>query len=414
MSLARDETFKVPKNYTYGTHRLYDPALTLQTISAYFSTMEITRIADVTGLDVVGIPVCVAVRPNSQSLSVSQGKGLTLTLAKVSAAMETIELYHAENMAADIFTGSYHELSQTSPVCNPHDLTLLADANYDHNLPLHWVKGVDLVQENEIWVPYDLVHCLLDPQIVKNSPFPVSSNGLASGNHLLEAISHAICEVIERDAIYFWELRSQSPHARVPYINLDTVHSPPCRELLQKLAAAGLDVYVWDLESRTGIPVLGCAIVEKRGTLSLMSTGIFHGFGCHLSKEIAFIRAVTEAAQTRLTYISGARDDIYREWYETTQSEFFQAQWKQFLNKERRHIHDFNTYPSLETESLEADVSTQLRHLQMAGLDQVVVIDLSQPGFEIAVARVIIPGMHLSMHSTVTKLGQRMRENGSR
>jgi ribosomal protein S12 methylthiotransferase accessory factor len=34
------------------------------------------------------------------------------------------------------------------------------------------------------------------------------------------------------------------------------------------------------------------------------------GFGCHLSAEIALTRSITEAAQTRLAYIAGARDDL--------------------------------------------------------------------------------------------------------
>ena len=33
--------------------------------------------------------------------------------------------------------------------------------------------------------------------------FIATSNGLASGNHLREAISHAICETVEREAATF-------------------------------------------------------------------------------------------------------------------------------------------------------------------------------------------------------------------
>ena len=51
-----------------------------------------------TGLDWVGIPVYQAARPNSRSLSVSQGKGLTPTQAKVSALMEALEGFHAEEI----------------------------------------------------------------------------------------------------------------------------------------------------------------------------------------------------------------------------------------------------------------------------------------------------------------------------
>ena len=36
----------------------------------------------------------------------------------------------------------------------------------------------------------------------------------------------------------------------------------------------------------------------------------WHGAGCHPSVEVALARALTEAAQSRLTFISGARDDL--------------------------------------------------------------------------------------------------------
>jgi ribosomal protein S12 methylthiotransferase accessory factor len=39
--------------------------------------------------------------------------------------------------------------------------------------------------------------------------------------------------------------------------------------------------------------------------------GFYQGFGAHLVPEIAIARALTEAAQTRLTYIAGARDDFF-------------------------------------------------------------------------------------------------------
>ncbi len=57
----------------------------------------ITRVGDVTGLDIVGIPVWFAVRPNSRGLSVSQGKGLVPAQARLSAVMEAIEGAVAED-----------------------------------------------------------------------------------------------------------------------------------------------------------------------------------------------------------------------------------------------------------------------------------------------------------------------------
>src|SRR5690606_30465389 len=52
---------------------------------------RITRCGDITGLDIIGIPVWFATRPNSRALSVSQGKGLTHEQARIGAIMESIE-----------------------------------------------------------------------------------------------------------------------------------------------------------------------------------------------------------------------------------------------------------------------------------------------------------------------------------
>src|SRR5919202_3278663 len=93
-SRATAATVKV---YRKGTHRARFPEETWDIIEPKLTRFGITRIADVTGLDTIGIPVALGIRPLARSLSVSQGKGQTSTLAKVSAAMESIELWHAEH-----------------------------------------------------------------------------------------------------------------------------------------------------------------------------------------------------------------------------------------------------------------------------------------------------------------------------
>ena len=65
-----------------------------------FARFGITRLADVTGLDCIGIPVWMAVRPNSKTLAVSQGKGLSNAAAQASAVMEAAEVATAERPAS--------------------------------------------------------------------------------------------------------------------------------------------------------------------------------------------------------------------------------------------------------------------------------------------------------------------------
>ena len=74
--------------------------------------MGITSIGDITELDRIGIPVAVAIRPNSRSVSVAQGKGLDMPQALTSALMEACESYHAEEIGPcrrATYRGACHE-----------------------------------------------------------------------------------------------------------------------------------------------------------------------------------------------------------------------------------------------------------------------------------------------------------------
>jgi ribosomal protein S12 methylthiotransferase accessory factor len=387
------EAATAAKSYTYGTHRSRPPEETLLRIERHFAAIGITRIADVTGLDSIDIPVCVAVRPNSRSLAVSQGKGITPIHAKVSAAMESIELYHAEQIdLRDSVVATFAELRRQAVVCDPRALRLHPHTNYRDDLPIRWIKGHDIIAGVDTFVPYDLVHCVWIGSIDRPPTFAVSSTGLASGNHPLEASLHAICEVIERHETYIWQLKTLLPTKNIECVAPESIDSPICRELLEKLRAANISFYIWNIASTFTIPCFGCALIEAAPTASFLPLGVFHGLGCHLSKEIALIRAVTEAAQTRLTFISGARDDTYREHYDLTQSPYYQAHWMDLLQK-RMVMIDFRALASFETDRFDTDIQVLLGQLGQRGYISAIAVDLSKPWLGISVFRIIIPGL---------------------
>jgi len=84
--------------------------------------MGITRLGNLTGLDRIGIPVTVAVRPNSRSVSVSQGKGVDVLQALASAMMEAVELFHGEDIAAYTRVATYRELASVADAVRPDSL----------------------------------------------------------------------------------------------------------------------------------------------------------------------------------------------------------------------------------------------------------------------------------------------------
>jgi YcaO-like protein with predicted kinase domain len=163
--------------------------------------MGITRIADVTGLDTLGVPVIMVIRPSARSISVSQGKGLTLAAARASGVMESIEHWHAEHIQLPLKLGTVNELRFRHRLVDVRGLPRLSVNDLHDNLRLFWVAGLDLMAGGPTWVPFEVVHTdYALPLLAASGAFVMSSSGLASGNHPLEAVSHAICELIERDA----------------------------------------------------------------------------------------------------------------------------------------------------------------------------------------------------------------------
>ncbi|MDD5418276.1 MAG: methanogenesis marker 1 protein, partial [Methanomicrobiaceae archaeon] len=78
------------KGYRNETHRAVSPEETLARIAGKLPIAGITRVADITSLDRVGIPVFSSIRPTAGTgaISVYNGKGATPTEARVSAMME--------------------------------------------------------------------------------------------------------------------------------------------------------------------------------------------------------------------------------------------------------------------------------------------------------------------------------------
>ncbi|MER6801538.1 MULTISPECIES: YcaO-like family protein [Streptomyces] len=285
------------KGYRRGTHRAVPPEETWQRIRPQLARYGVTRVADVTGLDDIGIPVFQAVRPASRTVSLSQGKGLTPAAARVSAAMEAIELWHAENPPPASTTATARRLDL------PYELTALdlAEGSLLHaDMPLPWLDGEGLLSGAPVPVPEPAVRLDHTYRAEWTPPlFRTTSNGLASGNTIAEATAHALAELCERDALARLRARPRTDWYR---LDLGSVDDSDCRCLLDQYAAAqvSVDVVVANREP-------ACFEARIRSEAHPVT---YTGAGCHLDPAIALLRALTEAAQSRLTAIAGARDDL--------------------------------------------------------------------------------------------------------
>ncbi len=312
------------KTYFRGTHRTVSPDETLSRMIPWFDTFGITRIATVTGLDRVGVPVVVVCRPNARSSAVFHGKGVDIAAAKASGVMEAIETWHAEHVDLPLRLGSFAELSRTYRLVDVAGLPRLPDAAFDPTLKTLWVEGSDLIGGGPVWVPFEIVHADgTMPDAAGTGCFASSTNGLASGNQPLEAASHAICEIIERDATSLWNrLPAEARERR--RVDPATVTDETCRAILARFEQAELDVAIWDTTTDVGVAAFQCLASDRSGEIPHVA----YGAGCHPVREVALLRALTEAAQVRTTYIVGSREDIRHSDYspETLRSRSWTAQ----------------------------------------------------------------------------------------
>lgn len=119
------------KGYVLDTHRLCDPAQTLEAVKPHLAGMGITRIANLTGLDRVGLPTVMVARPNSRSVAVALGKGLTLEAAQASGVMEAVETWHAERITRPLRVASYADLQQEALVADAERLPRVTGGSFD-------------------------------------------------------------------------------------------------------------------------------------------------------------------------------------------------------------------------------------------------------------------------------------------
>jgi YcaO-like protein with predicted kinase domain len=379
------------KRFLRGTHRTTEPARTLERLQRIAPEMGITRVANVTGLDEIGIPVAAAIRPNSRNISVSQGKGLDLVAAKVSALMESVEGFHAESVTLPLLLASQRELTSIGRIACVERLPGVIGSKFHPELRILWIGSRNLLNDDPVWVPFECVDANYTLPFPPGSGcFQASSNGLAGGNHVLEAISHAICELVERDAYALWWARDEADRAG-RMLDLSTVDDPDCQAVLDRYRRADVAVAAWDMTTDIGIPSFVCLIgAPCHGDAAHLVAA--DGMGSHPSRSVALLRAMTEAAQCRLTVIAGARDDLARSMYRSSRSPL-QAAVLCDLTGSRQGARDFRNGAEMAGGTIYDDVMRELELLKAAGCGEILCVDLTQERFQVPVVRVVIPGL---------------------
>ena len=137
------------------------------------------------------------------------------------------------------------------------------------------------------------------------------------------------------------------------------------------------------------------------------------GSGCHADRAVALIRALTEAAQTRLTYIAGIRDDLSPAEYEEAPEAEIGGALLDALAAEARPT-SFRDVPSFASDDLAEDLRWALDRLRTAGIARAIAVDLTRPEFGIPVVRLVVPGLEWDPHHPNYRAGPRARAMAAR
>ncbi|WP_370967182.1 YcaO-like family protein [Amycolatopsis sp. cg9] len=361
-----------------GTIRDRTPERTWELVRPRLRDYGITRVAELTGLDTIGMPVYMAVRPLGHTLGVSQGKGATPLLAKVSAVMEAIEYQICEQFQpADTVVATAGELGVPYSTT---EITPLRQSLVSDSFPLQWVPATLLHDATPTFVPLHAIALdgISDDRWRPRTLFS-TTNGLASGNTLAEATVHALLEVVER---FSCAAMAKTPIRRRNVVDLDSLPECWSKDLIDRMRADDF----W-------VEVVECSAVPGTSTFAVYvwradMPSLYAGSGCHVLPELALQRALTEAVQSRMSVISGMREDIGKVGY--------------------RGVRNPIDPPAVEPNRTWTDVAPGLADPATPSAElvewltgqvtarsgrPVLRVDLTPPGEVFAVCKVVVPGL---------------------
>jgi ribosomal protein S12 methylthiotransferase accessory factor len=261
------------------------------------------------------------------------------------------------------------------------------DSYFSPDFLIDWIAAEDLLTAQEVWLPASSV-------LFGNSPglYDVSSNGLASGNELTEATLHALYELIERDDISRLGAggRIRLDPQFCECVDLDTLVEGPLSGLISAVARADITLKLIRVNSSIAVHTFWAVLLDQ--TPLAHSSTVNVGYGTHLSPEVAATRAITEAAQSRLTYIHGSREDLQARTYSSDR-----AQASLFAVFDRlKGTADWGGFKDKSSDDLREDYAHVIGSLAEAGYRRIYRADLTRSPFQLPVVKVLMPGLEFN------------------
>ncbi|WP_191873364.1 TOMM precursor leader peptide-binding protein [Streptomyces filipinensis] len=336
----------------------------------------------------------------------SGGKGTTPLEAEVGALCEAVERYSAtrqgdEPVVVDTLAG----LGDSA--LHPNACQLYADRQFaqrerwnrsaaaaqyvppafDPHAPTEWTPVWSVTAGTHRLLPTSMLYFGSGPGR-RPSPIGADSNGNAAGSSLEDAALQGFLEVVERDAAGLWWYN----RTRQPGVDLDAFDEPWLTQVRTAYRRLGREMWVLDLTTDFGIPVMA-AVSCRKGALS---PRICFGFGAHFDPRTALRRAVTEMAQLLPppeveAEVGAAFGSVHPElasWWTgaTTRNQPY------LVPDPAESPRTPASYGCEPREDLLDDLSVAERLVRERGME-LLVLDQTRPDVRLPVVKVIIPGM---------------------
>lgn len=376
------------------------PEVTFQRVSPFLSRLGITRVASQTGLDSIGLPVWCAYAPNAKAIVIAQGKGLTDAEARTSAVMEAVERAVATEPACAKSVSCKSALRKGGLRFDSIDSLLSSgEQPLGDDEETEWVEAVDLISGGSVLLPFDAIW--FDRTVAKPRYWR-SSDGLASGNARDEARLHGLLERVERDALTLWSIEpDRTRFAR--RLRLDSLVSQGAGDMVGRIERAGLELALFDITTDLGIAVVAALLMPREAQLlrPLRHVDLTLGAGASLDPFVAAARAISEAVQSRMTFIGGARDDLLPEIFERPADRSLLEAF------DMEPVANIEGLPSYRSTSSAQGLSILVEHLRKRNIRKLYTVDLQPSWLPVNVIKIIAPELENPEGDRRQSLGSR-------
>jgi len=285
------------------------------------------------------------------------------------------------------------------------DFCPVMGAEIDLDGPIACVAATDIRSGKTFLTPAELTFLPFPKDPVGNRYFGSSSNGLCSGNSVLEATVHGLAEVIERDICSFQAFKDKS------VVVSNSSLPAQIRKIDATLSSVGMKLYVRYLENEFNVPYFMAVVAESKTDDPIY---ISVGYGCNLSSRIALTRAVCEALQSRLSFIHGGRDDLveryarFEGWTRSARAAYAEELITE-VSRDRASLEFGQISSRAKTPGdLKSAQEQLLRALAKNGFKHALRVIYTAKDFPLQVVRILVPGLEC-FNETTARVGVRLR-----